>query len=1183
AGLYLLSAYGGPARAWSEENEETETHAFYLRYGFPPRPAIGREHRTVSPLGFDRFHLPAGSSFVRIDLPESTDAVLEATPFDPRRPFARGSRATIDKNSVMPVAEITRSSNTGLVVTVTAQAGQPYVLQHFPPANQMQVFQLPRGSASDRYWVSTVHSGSPGDHSDATAVLARRWDRTPQQPQQRIERVAVSAVRVSRDRPWHRRFDIQGNTTVLLDVRTPGTYRFVSDPQARCIVEPLMTSRPPRYVSPEPKASGEEWTLGKGLHLLGIEPSARGVAEMSFESTARGATPAAEEPAEPLAASQWPSLDLDPAGTYGVMLAVRPGISSGLVVRPLPIDPLEPLPVVLKPGESIEIPIVITERGVLRATTEDGTLLPMVVDEDRPAREVRPEPGRRIVRMQNDGESTVLFSLGLEPDRTRPSAPLPKLSRALLDDRPVFPVLTPEETRFLDLDRQEQETFSVRASTPALYRLETTGLLDTEGNLRTRTITSFERSAGGGTGRNFLISRYLRQGDYQLTVSTRGRSKGRLGLRLSPSPLVDGGMLREGVAARAEVPAGEGLLYRFEVPETGNYRIETLGLGRSFRVRLEDEDAWPIVRPGVDGNMTRELEPGTYRLLLLPEPLETRRVVRVSRVETPPSFEGHGPHRLPLDRVVTNEWREPAEGEERTPDVWLFEMPGPNPVQIDLGAHMEATLWQGEEKIAEIRTVQGWSGELEAGEHRLEVRSIRPDDRRSYRLAVRPEHMVAGLTRTVAAPATLTVSVGEPGLVELSAFGSHDVKARLTGPDGELVTEQDDRPGDWSFLISRYLAPGVYRLQVDPVAEQHAHTTITMEMPRQLEGEPLSAPGQTEISPGDDVLVHPLAIEETGLLVLSASSAESFGLALEVSAQGSGWSTVASRTGRLVRVEVPLPGSGSTPDHRRMPEGRSRRSRNVEGWSYRLRVWSVDKGGNPVGLRMAVARPRALDEGDLQRGAALRPLAGIEPPLAVGKLEDGRAGALVIGEPQELDALRFTDGVHIPARSSRNGTLTRSGGAGWLILDSPSADMRSSAQVQALRARLAERERLSVSVPAGAVAAVDADEKPGMCRIFSRRKHAPFVVRAHAETGRPALAVGPAGEEPRRAALASTSPSSSGSVAVSLYGNERAVHVWNAEPGGSRRPLEARISYTHITPTDAQPARPGAHQGVVEA
>ncbi|MFW6369415.1 MAG: hypothetical protein ACOC0J_02415, partial [Myxococcota bacterium] len=323
AGLYLLSAYGGPARAWSEENEETETHAFYLRYGIPPRPAIGREHRTVSPLGFDRFHLPAGSSFVRIDLPESTDAVLEATPFDPRRPFARGSRATIDKNSVMPVAEITRSSNTGLVVTVTAQAGQPYVLQHFPLANQMQVFQLPRGSASDRYWVSTVHSGSPGDHSDATAVFARRWDRTPQQPQQRIEQVAVSAVRVSRDRPWHRRFDIQGATTVLLDVRSPGTYRFVSDPPARYLIGPLMTTRPARYVRPEPKSSGEEWTLEKGLHLLAIEPSARGVAEMSFESISGGTEPTSllrgllrneglpsGEPAEPLAAAQWPSVEL---------------------------------------------------------------------------------------------------------------------------------------------------------------------------------------------------------------------------------------------------------------------------------------------------------------------------------------------------------------------------------------------------------------------------------------------------------------------------------------------------------------------------------------------------------------------------------------------------------------------------------------------------------------------------------------------------------------------------------------------------------------------------------------------------------------------------------------------------------------------------------------------------------
>ena len=60
-------------------------------------------------------------------------------------------------------------------------------------------------------------------------------------------------------------------------------------------------------------------------------------------------------------------------------------------------------------------------------------------------------------------------------------------------------------------------------------------------NLRTRVVTSLARQSENGIGRNFLVQRYLREGDYQITVGTRGRTAGHLGLGLRRTAVQDGG------------------------------------------------------------------------------------------------------------------------------------------------------------------------------------------------------------------------------------------------------------------------------------------------------------------------------------------------------------------------------------------------------------------------------------------------------------------------------------------------------------------------------------------------------------------------------------------------------------------------------------------------------------------
>src|SRR5262249_24143860 len=147
------------------------------------------------------------------------------------------------------------------------------------------------------------------------------------------------------------------------------------------------------------------------------------------------------------------------------------------------------------------------------------------------------------------GDRPVHYALAVEPRRWQVSAPLPALPDPTLAAPPQLAVLSEKRPRFFELQRNADATFLVRAAAPALYRLQSTGLLSTTGTLRTRTIPAFDSAASNGVGHNFFIEQYLREGDYQVTVSTLGRTKGHLGLMLERTQLVDGGALTPGVPA----------------------------------------------------------------------------------------------------------------------------------------------------------------------------------------------------------------------------------------------------------------------------------------------------------------------------------------------------------------------------------------------------------------------------------------------------------------------------------------------------------------------------------------------------------------------------------------------------------------------------------------------------------
>ncbi|MCB9763087.1 MAG: hypothetical protein H6739_25020 [Alphaproteobacteria bacterium] len=955
-GLYLLTAYGGPPLPWSEGDESP----LYLRSGIPALPVAGRLWSTVSPFGVDRYLAHEDTRRFRLELPEPEPAGLLVRDHDAARPFRSDGRSdTITTEDRLPVAEVTGGAAVK-VVSISGKAGQPYVLQHFPTASATN-----RLTGYGPAWVSTVHAGHPQDSVDATSILV--FDPVGDEPP-RVE--AAQALVLDSETAWSRRFNLLSTATVFLEIKKRGEYVMTSTgTAAQFRIEPFYTRRPQGYVSPEYKAGGKvSWDLDPGFYVLTIDPVDPGIAEVDLRRDglidamldAVGLSDAPREDAVQ-AATQYPEVNLSGQGMHTLYVGRQPDVPVGIIQRELPLDLTDALPLTLQPGLGPELRFKTEERGQLFAFTETGDALPVALDGADPVQAPELRAGEHTLRVQNPGKDTVISSVWFEPRSRRPDAPLPPITAELLATLPDFPELDAARARTFDLGYSDQKTWTVRVDEPGLYALQSTGLLATEGNLRTRIVPSYRRASENGTGRNFLIQEYLREGDYQLTVSTRGRSAGHLGLALAQTRLVDGGELRDGLPARVELAAGEGVVYTFTVDEAGRYRVRSFGQGRTFRCRLEDADGWPLIAPGVEADVTQALQPGDYRMVVLPEDVPSRRITLIERQADALSFEGHGPHPLPLDAAIQHTWREPGAGQERVPDVWTFTLPADATTRVVLSGDMYGELFNdANERVARSTPGEGWSGPLPRGAYRLEVRNSRRDNRVPYTVRVAPVELVVGLSRSVSAPGTLSISVGDEGLVELASLGGDDVRARLYAPDGTLVASSDDRPQDWNFRAVARLTPGTWRLRVDPVGASSATTTVAMMAPPETVQPPMRLPMVLSLQPGDGVQLIPIEPETRGeLIVVRARSQESIGAAVEALVDGR-WTTVSSGVGGEV-LHATRTGGPAT--------------------AWRLRVWSLDRRGNPVELRVDALKPARMGEAQLRRGFGVRP-----PSRAVGEI-----------------------------------------------------------------------------------------------------------------------------------------------------------------------------------------------------
>ena len=1263
AGLFLLTAYGGPSQPWSIEAPE---HPFFLRWGYPLLAETGRQHYRISPFGEDRFQLPEKVNYVHIEIPKAQPFTLTAGWLEPWDGLASLSSQPetaseeIRKNSIPPVATVHVGGKPGgsappeaapdssrkdeqaepsieesddqaepapepaatsapaaaeataeapaeesptavaetpspalpgeenaaaepapssedagvatgtedrpseeqerperaagrerpsrvapeLWVAVKGTPDQDYVLQQFEQRDRYRI------DVTGKYWVSTVHSGVASDSVDATAVLTSipATHGAEQTFHDRLD--GDAAIPLDPQHAWARRFNFLGPFTLFVEVRAKGRYELVASGGGRYRLEPFLTYPPPNQTQPPFVNSGAHWDLDPGIYLLSGEPTKKGIVTLGLRPA--GAFPqllqeaAGSQERNPVrAAVRFAPVELAKKRRYMLISNEQPGVESGLVLRRWPVDLSQPLPIAQRPDETVGLDVTVDGAGTLRAETDDGRLLDTRVDGAVAQAQTPVTKGPHHVEIAGSAGTasakTETYTLWFEPEALAAKAPLPALPATALAALPTFPALTAGAPRALDLERGASATYLVQAEKPGLYQLQTTGVLATSAALRTRTVTQLATASANGVGRNALVNQYLREGDFEATFATIGQSQGHLGVELTATPLRTGGGLRPEVPARATLAAGEGIVYTFKVPKAGTYRLLAMGLGFVFRCRLEDADGWPIMAPNLRADERVVLQPGTYRLVLLPQAVAARAVTLLHREAEPEVLEGHGPHALRLGQSAEQVWREPAvkPGEapsgDRPPDIWTFELPAPATVTIGLDQEMEGDLLPAgaTAPLAHVPPGRSLNRELPAGSYRVAVVCSRRNSLVRYHIRLTTTELVAGEERTVQAPLKLQVSVGEAGLVEIGSLSASDVRARLYESDGKLVADEDDRPDDWNFLIAENLRPGRYRLEVEPVGRASAKLRLALNT---LAESPVAAsalPVSRKLDLAGRVAILPLTLPQRGdLLVLAARDPEGspLGIGLE-RRDGASWQRIASASGHLPQLAVPVVNDEAA------------RS------AYRLRVWALDPG--PIGAIVGadlIAAPR-ISEGRLGKSVNLTAMPKLPAPLpalSAAVVELGRPGVLRLtagGEAaswlagsvaaQPLGPLAGGESVVAvaPGATGRSANL-------WVIAEGGGAHLRGGR----LSVAIGRGNGQTVALPGpGALVACD----------LARERNAssgPLLAIVTAPSGRPSVELGEAdGERPaQRAADVAVGPHAA--VSVALAAKQPIFWAWDADP-----------------------------------
>jgi hypothetical protein len=892
-------------------------------------------------------------------------------------------------------------------------------------------------------------------------------------------------------------------STLLFEVTSPGPVALVTEgPKLRATLRPLTHDAAPRADGSNPQL----WDLEAGWYFLGLEPvdGAVGVVDMTLGQP--GLKPELATPVPPRSTIPLGIHQLGKPAYYQVFTNTTPGLLTGPKARALPADlTAAPLMLVQEPGQpglsvpaapkpavpvppkagparaapkaaadvpplptpkpkatgQLEVPIKAPAEGSIVAAETDGTPVPITFTKD----EIVENRRNATVRIPASVKPRVI-ALSWSP----PPAPLP----ASVQPQPMaaMPSLQAGKPLFFDLKADEHRSFRLDLAEGGLYRIETLGRLKTSAAVGSTFLPSIAAAADNGDGHNARLQAYLRAGSYRVGVSASD-SWGRLGVVGKPAVLIEAPVLVAGEASRATLDEGRGAIFPIELTDAGRYRLDLSGLDRTFTARIEDAEGWPITAPGAFAQLEQHFAAGRYRLVVLPEDVDARAVARLTRVLESAPPEGHGPHPLPFDATQQHQWREPAEkNADRQPDRWEFALHGPAHVALDISDGMVANLLKRDDEaspLARIAEKRGYSGLLPAGRYAVEARSLGRNDRLDYELTLRADEIQPGVARHVGVPAIVRFAIAEDRVVNLTTFGSTDLRAVLKDGEGRLIERLSGRLNDWNVALSRHLSAGAYTLELaaPPGAEPAALDTpsdageergtaatdrakieLLLALPDVIGAGDLAWTG-TRVFTGPSVHQVALPPSEPGqLLLLAGQSSSEIVLALERRSATGAWSTAGSARGIAPVLAVPADSDAGRP--------------------WRVSAWAVDGGSAAITLAARKVGAQAQALGTVKLNAEV--IEGLAKPVRLALVDSPEAGLLSL----EGASAALTQGSS-PGRvlaAAEDGLLAPQSAQLWLVSQGDDAEVTVKAMGAlsdeiALSLAAGEKATLPQSSPAG--------------------------------------------------------------------------------------------------------------------
>ncbi len=701
-----------------------------------------------------------------------------------------------------------------------------------------------------------------------------------------------------------------------------------------------------------------------------------------------------------------------------LVLGQRQGVVQGVVVRKLPVDLSQPVPVRVDPGKTLTFSFSFAADQVLSSTHPGFSPSTVTVDS------VPWEPGRIIARgihqcaISNPTQQAQWHVVSAGPQDPSMGNPSP----TVVDPQSQFPALPEGVTTWMSYDRGQTASYLLAVREPGSYRVSTAGRLAMGATIRTPLRLSVADASENADGRNAQLTAYLRPGMYLVQASARGSSTGRAGIRLERVPVVPAGAARDGEILRATVAAGELMQADVQVATDGQYALECLGLGRAFPYRLEDDDGWPVGAPIRQGLLSERLAAGTYHYISLADRERTRRVLSFRAAGASQGIDPDAKSAvLRLNQTIQKTWNEQP---GRPADVFTLALPAEIHGAFSLSAGMNY-------RIIDPRgttVYQGIGGkrlpvELPGGSWRIEIVSQQEDNRKKYQITLTTEDLFVGGLRFVSSSyGVLPVTIGTSGTVEISSYGKNELDASLTDESGRMVAEGQTISNDWNFRVLASVPAGRYQLRYSSPLFFPSPPGVVR---AQSEGNPkegAAAPSSGMALPqplGSESEVRMIVREEKAVAPATGQLATDIDLAQEIAV-----ATFSTKEGGVYRIAAQSPAPASVAVFR---EGRLLASSASPLFlplalrsKYTLRFWLNAEQRWPVGLR---AGP--LSSVDMTADGSIRVQAGtlriVFPAGSSFRLESD-AGPLL-----------FASGVETPFHPVGDAAVSTAAGTGWAL------------------------------------------------------------------------------------------------------------------------------------------------------